>query len=59
MNQRCGIEEKAGETPAKTALHISEQDRTDLERFRAAAAKLTAKQKGEVIRQMLGKPDTP
>lgn len=44
---------------APPALHISERDRADLERFRAAAAKLNAKQKGEVIRQMLGKPDTP
>ncbi len=44
---------------APPAIHISERDRADLERFRAAAAKLTAKQKGEVIRQMLGKPDTP
>ncbi len=66
--------ERTGDTPAKTALHNKERsavggregplegrerDRADLERFRAAAARLTARQKGEVIRRMLEKPDTP
>ena len=40
-------------------IHITERDRDDLKRFRAAMAKLTPKQKGEVISRMLEMPDTP
>ena len=49
---------RKGEGPAGEAVHISERDRADLERFRAGMAKLNARQKGEVIRWMLVKPDT-
>lgn len=45
-------------TPA--GIHMTERDRADLERFRAALAKLNSRQKGEVIdRLLLAKPDTP
>ncbi len=50
---------RKSKTPAEQAIHMSERDQADLARFRAAAAKLTTRQKGEVIRQMLGMPDTP
>lgn len=41
------------------ALHMTEQDRTDLERFRAALVRLDPRQKKQVIDLMLGKPDNP
>ena len=44
-------------TPA--GIHMTEQDRTDLERFRAALAKLNSRQKREVIGLLLETPDTP
>lgn len=58
MSREQADSDRRGATPAREAVHINERDQADLERFRAAAAKLSAKQKAEVIRQMLGKPDT-
>lgn len=46
----------AGFSPA---LHMTEQDRADLERFRTALVRLDPRQKKQVIDLMLGKPDTP
>lgn len=55
MSRGQGDKDRKGKAPA---VH-NERDLADLARFRAALAKLDARQKGEVIRQMLGKPDTP
>lgn len=52
-------EESARKGKRPPEMHISQQNKTDLERFRAAAAKLTARQRMAVIRQMLEKPDIP
>lgn len=38
---------------------LSERDREDLARFRAALAKLTSTQKRDAIQRMTERPDTP
>lgn len=58
MSKRQGAVGKK-RTSARKMVHISEQDRRDLERFRAALSKLNAQQKKRVIGLMLGKPGTP
>lgn len=58
MSREQEDSDRRGVPLARERVHMSERDRADLERFRAAVAKLNAKQKAAVIRQMLGKPDT-
>lgn len=59
MSREQADSDRRGAPPARESVHSSERDQADLERFRAAAAKLNAKQKGEAIRLMIEKPDTP
>lgn len=59
MSREQADSDRRGAPPAREVVHINERDQADLERFRAAVAKLSDKQKAEVIRLMFGKPDTP
>lgn len=45
--------------PCSPAIHMSEEDKADLQRFRELAARMGPKQKQAVILQMLVKPGTP
>ena len=40
-------------------VHMTEEDRADLQRFRELAEKMRPEEKRTVIRQMLEKADTP
>lgn len=59
MSREQGDNDRRGAALARETVHINERDQADLERFRAAVAKLSAKQKGKAIRLMIEKPDTP
>lgn len=45
--------------PPDIHIALNQQDREDLERFRELVNKLTPRQRAEVTRRMLEKPDTP
>lgn len=56
MKKRTGT---SGGDKRPPAVHMSEEDKADLQQFRELAARMGPKQKQAVIHQMLAKPGTP